>query len=192
MSFLQIIEEEFTRECNTFSDINEHLPRLYELGMEVETITEFGTRSGRSTRAFLRSTANKIRAYDIHLVEHVETLFVHARNAGKDAQYIKGDTRKIEIEECDLLFIDTWHANKQLEAELRRHGNKAKKYIAFHDTHTYAVRDEKVDWQNYEKQHSIPGEGLLPAIIDFLIDNRHWRFKEHRTNNNGLTILERV
>lgn len=192
MSFLQVIEEEYTRFCNTYSDINEHLPRLYELGMECESITEFGTRRGASTRAFLRSSANKIRAYDIQLFEHVETLFVHARNAGKDAQYIKGNTLEIEIEECDLLFIDTWHANKQLAAELARHGNRAKKYIAFHDTHTYAVRDEKIDWQNYKDKHAIPGEGLLPAIIEFLIQNRHWRFKEHRTNNNGLTILERV
>lgn len=192
MSFLQMIDKEYEDACNTFSDINEHLPVLYELGMECDSITEMGTRRGASTRAFLRTNANKIRAYDVRMFDHVENLFVHAREAGKDAQYIKANVLDIEIDECDLLFIDTWHANHQLTQELKLHGNKARKYLVFHDTHTYAVRDEKEDWQHYKDKHSIPGEGLLPAIINFLIANRHWRYKEIRTNNNGLSILERV
>jgi hypothetical protein len=33
--------------------------------------------------------------------------------------------------------------------------------------------------------------GLLPAIIEFIIDHPEWKFKIHKTNNNGLTVLEK-
>ena len=37
------------------------------------------------------------------------------------------------------------------------------------------------------------GNGLLPAIIHYMIDNPDvWRFKTHRTNNNGLSVIERI
>lgn len=79
-------------------------------------------------------------------------------------------------------FIDTLHTYDQLKQELRLHGNKAKKFIAFHDTHTFGINGED---QKDKK-------GLLPAIIEFMIDNPHWNFKIHKTNNNGMTVLERV
>jgi hypothetical protein len=41
------------------------------------------------------------------------------------------------------LFIDTWHQYEQLDQELNKHSNKVRKYIAFHDTHTYAINGEK-------------------------------------------------
>jgi hypothetical protein len=34
--------------------------------------------------------------------------------------------------------------------------------------------------------------GLKPAVDDFLNENKNWKIKEIYTNNNGLTILERV
>lgn len=168
------------------SDIKEHLPILASLALECDSVTEMGSRFGDSTRAFLTTPA-KFTAYDLELVDSVNQLFLKAKEAGKDAAYIKADTRDLEIEETDMLFIDTWHSGDQLRQELKLHGNKARKYLVFHDTQTYGLMDE-----SWDKQRKIyPGEGLLPAIIDFLIKNPHWRFKMHRTNNNGLTVLER-
>jgi trans-aconitate methyltransferase len=169
------------------SDIKEHLPILASLATECGHVTEMGSRFGDSTRAFL-STHAVFRAYDLELVDNVKELFLNAKHAGKDVEYIQADTRDLEIEETDLLFIDTWHSGDQLAQELKLHGNKARKYLAFHDTQTYGLMDE-----SWDKQRKIfPGEGLLPAIIDFMIKNKHWQFKMHRTNNNGLTVLERV
>jgi hypothetical protein len=34
--------------------------------------------------------------------------------------------------------------------------------------------------------------GLLPAIIEFMIENPEWKFKIHKTNNSGMTVLEKV
>jgi len=80
-----------------------------------------------------------------------------------------------------MIFIDTLHTYEQLKQELKLHGNKAQKYIAFHDTHTFGLRGE-IDNDN---------KGLLSAIIEFMMENPHWKFYKYKTNNNGLTILKR-
>jgi hypothetical protein len=35
-------------------------------------------------------------------------------------------------------------------------------------------------------------KGLWPAVEEFLVDHPEWVLKERYTNNNGLTVLERV
>lgn len=191
MSFVQFIEGEYSRVKNTFSDINEHIELLYTLGMECDKICEMGVRDGASTRAFLNTNAS-LRSYDIELNEEVKMLFQRAKAVGKDVTYEKANVLNIEIDECDLLFIDTWHSGSQLKRELSIHGDKAKKYLVFHDTHTYGCRDEKQNWRDFADKRPVAGEGLIKPIIDFVIENPHWKFKEFRTNNNGLTVLERT
>ena len=34
--------------------------------------------------------------------------------------------------------------------------------------------------------------GLWPAVEEFLENNTNWKIKERYTNNNGLTILEKI
>lgn len=191
MSFVQFIEGEYSRVKNTFSDINEHIELLYTLGMECDKICEMGVRDGASTRAFLNTNAS-LRSYDIELNEEVKMLFQRAKAVGKDVTYEKANVLNIEIDECDLLFIDTWHSGSQLKRELSIHGDKAKKYLVFHDTHTYGCRDEKQNWRDFADKRPVAGEGLIKPIVDFVIENPHWKFKEFRTNNNGLTVLERT
>lgn len=176
-----IFAEEFRRAKQTPSNINEHLTTLYELGKQCDHITEMGVETGVSTRAWLNTGAQLI-SYDIRLNNNVIKLFDIAQQKGKKAKYIQADTRNIEIEETDLLFIDTLHTYKQLTKELALHGNKARKYIVFHDTHTFGLQGED----------RIDPKGLLPAIIEFIIANPHWQFKMIKTNNNGLTVLERT
>lgn len=174
---------------NKPSDINEHIDLLLELGEECSHITEMGVRTGVSTRAFMQTDAT-LRCYDLELNPRLVEIFEVLQKDGRDVEYIKADVLDLDIVETDLLFIDTWHAGVQLEQELKIHGNKARKYIAFHDTHTFGTRDEILDGRPYQLK-PIAGEGLLPQVIQFVIDNPHWRFKIHRTNNNGLTVLER-
>lgn len=175
------LQKEYIGACNTPSDINEHLPVLKSLAEEVSHVTEFGVRHGASTRAFLNTNC-VLRSYDILHSAEVQTLFDIALSKNKDVQYIIADVTKIDIVPTDLLFIDTLHNYSQLSIELAMHADRVNKYIAFHDTHTYGTRDE----------NSSDNIGLLPAIIEFLIKNPEWKFKEHRVNNNGLTIIERI
>lgn len=189
--FEEIIDKEYEKEKNTKSDINEHMHDLYTLAQNCTHITEFGSRFGSSTKAFLKAPVT-LRAYDLEIHEPLMDLFKMARKVGKDVEYQKGNTLKVLIEPTDLLFIDTWHSQKQLKDELKLHGNAARKYLVFHDTHTYGVRDEQTDWAANPNRKALPHQGLLPAIIEFVIANPQWRFKMHKSINNGLTVLERI
>ena len=184
------IDLEYNQEKRTKSDINEHLHDLYTLACNVTHVTEMGSRFGASTKAFLNAPVS-LRAYDLEIHEPLMNLFKMARKVGKDVEYIRGNTLEILIEPTDMIFIDTWHSQEQLRQELKLHGNAARKYLAFHDTHTYGVRDEQVDWAANPNRKAMPGQGLLPAIIEFVIANPQWQFMKHKSNNNGLTVLER-
>jgi hypothetical protein len=178
------LNKEYRVARDTVSDINEHLEILKALADEVSHVTEMGTRTGSSTRAFLVSDV-KLRAYDLFLDERVSELFSIAKQMGKDVQYTQADVLQIQIEETDLLFIDTWHAYDQLIEELRLHAPKVRKYIAFHDTQTFGTKCETFMGKS-------GSNGLLPAIIHYMIESGdQWKFKIHRTNNNGLTVIER-
>lgn len=184
------IDLEYTQELRAKSDINEHLHDLHTLACDCTHVTEMGSRFGASTKAFLNAPVS-LRAYDLEIHQPLMELFKIARKVGKDVEYVRGNTLEILIEPTDMIFIDTWHSQAQLREELKLHGNAARKYLAFHDTHTYGVRDEQVDWAANPNRKAMPGQGLLPAIIDFVIANPHWHFMKHKSNNNGLTVLQR-
>ena len=191
MNFRTIINQTYDEWCARPTDINEHLPVLKRYADECNHVTEMGVRRGASSRAFLMADVT-LRSYDIYEEQSVTELFNQAQLDGKDVQYIIQDVLQVKIEPTDMLFIDTWHSQRQLRQELAMHGNVPSKYLAFHDTHTYGTVDESMEWASNPNRKAIKGQGLLPAIIEFIMENPHWKFKEHRTNNNGLTVLERT
>lgn len=191
---LKVFEQEFQAAKQTPCDIHEHLDTLYQYAKAVDHITEFGVRTGMSSRAFL--AANKpLRSYDLFLDDRVSQLFRYAKSNGMDVEYTESDVLNIEIDSTDLLFIDTWHCYEQVRSELHQHANKVRKYIIFHDTQTFGTVSEKQPLETDPSGVSSYREGsngILPAIIEFIIQQQgRWGFKEHKTNNNGLTIIER-
>lgn len=175
-----ILKQQYDIARSMESDINEHIETLYDYAMKSDTIAEFGVREGWSTRAFLYS-GKKLRSYDLYLSPSVQGLFEIARHLGQDCEYSVADTRTLEIEPVDLLFIDTDHVYDQLSAELKKHHAKVRKYIAFHDTYTFGL--------SYNRE---PAKGLLTAIMEFLLEHPEWKVDYHTTNNNGLTVLKRT
>lgn len=167
------------------SDISEHLSTLSNYANECEHITELGVRTVVSTWALASGNPKVLRSYDIlhpekhGAKEHFEQFIKAVDETEIDFLFTEADDLQIEIEETDLLFIDTWHVYDQLKKELELHGNKAKKYIIFHDTVTFGEHGEG------------GGVGLMPAINEFLQSNSHWAIKEHFLNCNGLMVLFR-
>ena len=101
----------------------------------------------------------------------------------------------MDIDKTDMLFIDTLHTYNQLSKELRKHEGSVNKWIILHDTITFGQVDEGF-YQNGEISDEISNQvvskrGLYTALIDFLEENKNWKIKEHFTNNNGLTVIER-
>jgi hypothetical protein len=179
-------QKEYQIQCNTVSDIYQHLPILYESALECQHITEMGVRTGASTRAFLYANPQKLVSYDIFIDPEVNSLFDFCKKEGKEYSYIQADVLKIEIEETDFLFIDTYHCYEQLSKELELHSNKVRKYIGFHDTFTYGKYGE-----NLENQSFAGTKGIMFAIEEFLDKNKNWKIVHDVDYNNGLIIIEK-
>jgi tetratricopeptide (TPR) repeat protein len=180
-------------------DIHEHLNTLRNLANECSHVTEFGTRYGISTAALICGQPQKMVSYDINadwfapFKSEAEAL---AQAAGVNFQFVEGDVLGVDIEETDLLFIDTHHTYNQLTKELNKHSFKVRKYIVLHDTVTYGTEDEK-PYDNGVVSEQLNGlqrsrEGLQMALEDFLEGNPDWKIKVHYPNNNGLTVLKKL
>jgi len=175
-----MIYDIYMEKCNTPSDINEHLPVIYDYVKKCNHVTEFGVRHVVSTWAILAAKPNKAISYDASYHANIAYAEELAKKEGVNWQFIQGNTLSIDIEETDFLFIDTLHVYEQLKKELEIHAKKVKKYICFHDTTSFGEVNE------------YGGIGLWKAIQEFLHENKNWQLLERRTNNNGFTIIERV
>ena len=171
----------YTRHLSRPSDIQEHLGLLCWLAMKCGTVVELGFRTGVSTSAFLAGGA-KVISYDISdgCKPYVLSL---AKEHPKTFTFKIGDSRKVKIPECDMLFIDTDHTEATTKIELDLHSRSVGRWIVLHDTDTFGLRDRPPG----------KGGGLRPAIKEFIHDpDNYWRPILDLPNNNGLVILERL
>ena len=164
--------------CNTKSDINEHLPALRDLASKCDTVIEMGVRYCVSTWAFIEGLKKGTTLISID-IKHpskyggdLVSVEKACKNKGITSKFYEASTLEIDIPEVDMIFIDTDHTYAQLKGELERHGNKAKKYLVFHDTVSCETE-------------------LMPAIEEFMKKNKKWKVKEHYKNNNGVLILSK-
>jgi GT2 family glycosyltransferase/tetratricopeptide (TPR) repeat protein len=164
--------------CETPSDVFEHLPTLYRLAKECAHVTEFGSGKGVITAALLYAGPRKLICYDRAHYPQVERL--RALAAGTDFVFRQQDVLWAEIEETDLLLIDTCHVYWQLQQELRLHACKVRKYIVLPGTTAFADIGEL-------EGHA----GTWPAVKE-LVREGSFRIKERYENNNGMTVLEAV
>lgn len=185
----------YEKESETSSDINEHLPTLLKYANECDHITEMGVRWVSSTWPLLLSNPKKLISYDIKKDPKINEVINLSKEYNIDYIFVEEDVLNVEIENTDLLFIDTLHTYNQLLLELELHSDKVNKYIILHDTTTFEDVDEIIyeHASNNIKNLNSLKYGLWTAVIDFLETEKGkiWEVKERFTNNNGLTILER-
>lgn len=165
------IEELYKHNCETPSDINEHLPVLKEYYDKCDSVCEIGVRASISLSAALASNAKRVLAIDIMNVEVPEC---------DKLTFICASSLEIEIESADFLFIDSLHTYDQLKAELNLHAKNVRKWMGFHDTTMFGLNGED------------GGKGLNEAIAEFIKESGEWQYLRVLQNNNGLTILNRI
>ena len=173
------LKSEFHRLMSQRLDISEHLGLLRGLACDpdVKTIVEIGLRKGVSSVA-LATAGKPVTSYDI---TDCSAVAKRLREHAPTFSFVRGDSLKVTIPECDLLHIDSLHTYKQLRAELCRHHHNVTKWIALHDTTTFGSMGQ---------DQTRPG--LTKAIEDFLADKgKDWRIQLMLTNNNGFTLLQR-
>ena len=188
------LEKKVNQLHQTPSDINEHLPTIVKYGQECEHITEMGVRGILSTWGWLAANPTTLVAYDIQHPSNwggsLEDVQDTAEAIGTSFNFIQANVLEVDIEETDLLFIDTWHAYKQLKAELALHATKVRKYICFHDTTSFATKDE-TSYESWGDAWKGSGIGIWKAIEEFLEENSEWQLEERYTNNNGFTVIKK-
>lgn len=190
---VESIEQEYINRCNISGDITEHLPILRRYALDCEHITEMGIRKAVSTWALLDGRPKKFIGYDINYEPIIETVAIICEKEGIEFIFKHEEVSTVIIEQTDLLFIDTWHVYEQLKRELEQHHNRVNKYIILHDTEIYRFKNEKdfAYWNPPLVKSIVDPVGLWPAVEEFLEIHPEWKVKEHFTNNNGLTVLER-
>jgi hypothetical protein len=200
------VKQKYNYLCNTPCDINEHLPTLYKYATQCESIIELGVRGCISSWAFTYGLLNNnsinksILLNDITSCDIGELLNV-TKNLNINVKYEWINDLNLDIKtNVDLVFIDTWHIYGQLKRELNKFSVLANKYIIMHDTTVDELYGETIRCNMNAIQQSqetgIPIDeiicGLGKAIDEFLTNNKNWKLAEKYTNNNGLTILERI
>ena len=190
------LEEKFNYHSNDKSnDMWLHFDMLKSVAIDSNIIMELGTRGVVSTWAFLYGLADK-KERVVHISEDRRKLVAnsaqalwsydinHPKEYGVDIKeieeiaienniewnFVHEDTTKTKLPPCDSIFFDTDHTYKQLSQELKLHADKARKYLVFHDTTKYATE-------------------LLPAINEYLEENKEWNILHSENACHGLTIL---
>jgi len=192
-------------QCNQPSDCNEHLPKLFELTKECESVLALCGCGFKPYWTFTHGllnnqSQNKTLYYNNE--HHVD--LDEYNNVTKHLKLTKQFTNlfslDVEVESVDLLFIDSWHVYGCVKRELEKFAPKTNKYIVLHDTTVDEWDGETVrcnmDAIQQSQQTGIPvyeiKKGVWPAVQEFLNENSNWVLKERFENNNGLTILEKI
>ena len=199
------IKSKYDYLCETTSDINEHLPTIYQYATDCESIIELGVRGCISSWALSYGLINnnkhkkKLLLNDISPCK-IDELLLFTKNF-IDIDYKWINDLELDITEwVDLVFIDTWHVYGQLKRELDKFSKITNKYIIMHDTEIDKTYGESLrlgwDIDSQSLETGIPKDeimcGLDKAINEFLENNKNWIKIESYKNNNGLTIIKKI
>lgn len=182
------------------SEMRGHLETLRHLARNCDHVTEFGVKTGQSTLAFLCAQPDYLVSVDLMLYPQIIDLMEHT---GRTSFCFKReDSRRVEIHDTDMLFIDSTHLGEHLQQELDQHAARVRKYLVFHDTVSagnkgFWYRDERYVHTHGEgvsvgdKGKKRRGQGLMPTIDGFLRSDNEWYMVRHDEHSKGLMVLGR-
>lgn len=203
---MDYVKNKYIHLCKSKSDINEHLPTLYNYATNCESVFETGVRGVVSSWALTYGLLNNNKDKKTIFLNdispcNINELLENTKSLNIEINYKWINNLDLDLHEnYDLTFIDTWHIYGQLKRELNKFSKITNKYIIMHDTTVDEWEGEtrRMHWdaekQSLETGFSVEeiNKGLWPAIEEFVRDNKNWVIAERFTNNNGLTILKRV
>lgn len=197
------LQKFYNQASKTNSDINEHLPTLYEYTKKCNSVIECGVRDVVSSYAFAlglkENNKNSYVLIDTFKSKNIDEFLTLCKNEGVNARFLNESDIKCERTNTDLLFIDTWHVYGQMKRELDYWNSYVNKYIILHDTTVDEIYGETIRLRLNSKSQSITtgipeeeiNKGIWPAIEEFLQKHLEWTIEKRFTNNNGLTILSK-
>ncbi len=175
------LEIKFNWLFSQVTDMLGHIVEIYGYAAKSKRIIEFGVDDCTSTWILLTGKPEWLKSYDIVRKPEVDEVEAVAKGEGLNFEFINKSSLEVEIPECDLLFIDSFHSYEQLTKELTLHASKVSKLIILHDTTVFGSIDQ-----------TNTGKGLWPAVEEFIAAHKEWSIRERFTHYPGLTILERL
>ncbi len=138
-----------------------------------DSYTEFGINQGATLAAAMLETPTTIRAYDIKFGWYTQAAGLFQQYAAEHSinyEATESDTLDCVINYVDVLYIDTLHRHDHLAKELHAHGNKANKFIIFHDTFAQP--------------------GLKRAVQEYVAANKEWTIVTECNVSVGFMTIE--
>ena len=165
---------------------NKQLYTLLRFACRCDTATAFIVNDYNPTVAFL-AAQNK----SIQILSMIETdksvLEKFGKLSGEIESELKFSLVNGDIDETDLLYIDTPAEGNYRAMELGRYESKVKKYIILSNT----VKNAHVANNNIKMPDNVPAIGLVHGINHFLQLNDKWFILEHDDLDPGVTVLVR-
>lgn len=161
-------------------DLDQHIDKLFELSSQVEHATEL-THRRESTIGLLG--AKRVLSFNAETDDTLIRLTQLFREKLKLTNYPLANPLP-EIEETDLLFIDTIHTAPRLWTELQKYHAKVRRWIVLHDTHLHGEFGEDIEGKKQP--------GLLPALRRFMQDHPEWSVIYHTGKQYGLTVVGKL
>jgi len=171
--------EWFEEAKKTPSDFHEHVETLRSLALGCQHVTQIGIwgKPSRVALAFAMRTNTKFIDYSPSKRPEWEEL---KRLCGDIFEGREWPTSGLEIDETDLLFIDTYHTADETYSLLTKHAPKVRKYLVIHTTSIFGEVGDN------------GGPGVLVGIRAFLTQNRQWTVIRNDENNYGLMIISKL
>lgn len=169
----------------TPSDFHEHVPTLKELAAKCEHVTEISGWGKPADVALAAGLGEKGRFTSIFEKGTKAQWKKLGQFLGDRFKGISAKGMEVDLEETDLLFIDTEHTAETLHPLLMKHHGKVRKYIVVHCTDTYGKTGDRSDASGNVKP------GVMPALALFMSKHMGWVVIRHNTNNHGLMVLSR-
>jgi len=158
-------------------DIDQHLDALREVASKVSRVTAI-TKRREDAVAWVAAGCESVIAY----CTEPDPLHERLGQLRPGVLEVK-NLRSVdvpEIEETDLLYIDSQHTMKDLLRELNAHYDKVTRFIVVRGSQTNGERGED------------GGLGLLPALRRFMKENRELSVIDQRQQQYGMTILSKL
>jgi hypothetical protein len=176
---LKGVEELVVEAAATTSDFNQHVPYLKELAASCKSATELSLWFKAADTAICAGLPADGTFTSI--CSGTKPVWNSLRKSlGDRFRFRTENPATAEIEETDLLFIDTEHTADALLPLLQKHHSKVRKYLVVHCTAIYGERGDRDN-----------KAGVLHALRTFCRDNTQWVVKYRTEENNGLLVLSK-
>jgi len=144
---------------------------------DCKSYKELGTHQGASAAAALLAMPKNVQLVDINFTLYRKYLKPLAESYCQenniDLKIYETSSTNINSlgDPCDLLFIDSLHNTRHLEAELKLHKNNVRKYILFHDVNSTRGFPEVINkfcnqdnWEEIDRSDTRFGYMLIKKI----------------------------